>query len=145
MLSVSGISVSSSIRPCLYMSPLLCWSRVSLPQLHGALQPKERHLESTVRMSIRMSILSLSLICYFLSVYSELRQCMLTLDRSSSFILSVYSELTVLCRTLSVLDLCRYILSCVVLNFNFCLTSLALTLNYNLLFLTPINKVREML
>ena len=78
------------------MSQLLCWSRVSLPQLHGALQPRERHLESTVHMSIRMSFLSLSLICYFLSVYSELRQCMLTLDRSSSFILSVYSELFVL-------------------------------------------------
>ena len=138
-LTVVASRVYSSLFVYVSITQLLCWSRVSLPQLHGALQPRERHLESTVRMSIRMSFLSLSLICYFLSVYSELRQCMLTLDRSSSFILSVYSELTVLCRTLSVLDLCRYILSCVVLNFNLCLTSLALTLNYNLLFLTPTN------
>ena len=30
-------------RPCLYMSPLVCRSRVSPPQLHGALQLGEKH------------------------------------------------------------------------------------------------------
>ena len=117
--------LSSSIRPCLYMSPLLCWSRVSLPQLHGALQPRERHLESTVRMSMRMSILSLSLICYmltfFLSVY---------LGVATVYVIPCLciSELTVLCRTLSVyvsrlLSICVISCLCVVRNFNFCLTS----------------------
>ena len=137
-LTVVASRVYSSLFVYVSITQLLCWSRVSLPQLHGALQPRERHLESTVRMSIRMSFLSLSLICYFLSVYSELRQCMLTLDRSSSFILSVYSELTVLSYIVCV-RLVSLHLVCVVLNFNFCLTSLALTLNYNLLFLTPTN------
>ena len=119
--------LSSSIRPCLYMSPLLCWSRVSLPQLHGALQPRERHLESTVRMSMRMSILSLSLICYvltfFLSVY---------LGVATVYVIPCLciSELTVLCRTLSVYVsrlVSIYVISClcVVRNFNFCLASLA--------------------
>ena len=84
MLSVSGISVCLSLL------------------VEGQTPPAVRRLTAEGKTSRvnSMSILSLSL-CYFLSVYSELRQCMLTLDRSSSFILSVYSELFVLSLTLT--------------------------------------------